>query len=489
MTHHAAPFAAGRRDSIDFQAVAGLADLQSLIEADLGPPGRGRKWACCFHDDHNPSLGITPDGKRFRCWSARCGATGTALDWLMRRDGLSLVEAARAIDPSLLPAGEPRPARRSRPARPLKVDPRPAPKLAPTDRAWQAATADLIAEGIETLWSPAGRQARAWLKARGLSDATVRRFSLGFSPGWRQSAPLDALNQGRGAGPEPIKVAPGILLPWAAPTIEDADTGGWSGCNVRRLAADPFESLPPSIGKCQAFAGSEPGHGYPDPEFLPSQLGPPLLITEGEWDALLAWQIVGDVANVATPGSASNVSRLKPSFREILASHNLWLIATDHDAAGDRAAQAFMELAPRKCRRLRLPKAGDIGEFIQRGGDLRAWLHREMGRLGVERIGFVEGRKTSVEWAPVAKSLSTSRLADPDDLAERGEILHAEDVAPPDFDPWPIVASWPLEAQREWSSLAAHFYRESRTDGHPLTGRLAELAAFESMTAGADRPD
>ena len=77
--------------SIDRQALLDRTDLARIITDDRGPPDRSRRWLCPFHDDHHPSLGLTPDGRRFRCWS--CGAKGNALDWIMLREGLSFLEA------------------------------------------------------------------------------------------------------------------------------------------------------------------------------------------------------------------------------------------------------------------------------------------------------------------------------------------------------------------------------------------------------------
>jgi CHC2 zinc finger/Toprim domain len=59
-----------------------LADL-------IAEPLIGGKMLCPFHDDHTPSLQIYPD--HFRCYV--CGAGGNQLDWLMRAEGMSRVEA------------------------------------------------------------------------------------------------------------------------------------------------------------------------------------------------------------------------------------------------------------------------------------------------------------------------------------------------------------------------------------------------------------
>ena len=74
------------------------------------------------------------------------------------------------------PRHRPRAARRIDPYRP-----RPPRRSPGVDREWQAA-ADRSIRGAEALlWSAEGRDALAWLRARGLADHTIRRFRLGFS--------------------------------------------------------------------------------------------------------------------------------------------------------------------------------------------------------------------------------------------------------------------------------------------------------------------
>lgn len=372
-------------ERIDFAGVALRADLRTIVEADLGPPDKGRKWRCPFHDDHNPSLGITPDGHRFKCWSGRCGAGGTALDWLMRRDNLSVVEAARRLDPGIaeVPCSRSKGRLKAAPPPKLVTTPRPTIVRRPAtweDPAWQAEADGLVCRAEAMLWSRAGGPALEWLRGRGLTDSTIRRFRLGFLADWTEGRPVAALDEGK--GPRPIRAPRGVTIPWAHPrgwydTDVDPDAR-WVGCNVRRLSANVSARLE-SGPKCQAIAGSSRGHGYPFGEVLPSQAGAPMLICEGELDALLAWQLVGHLANVLTIGGAQQTPTAEA--RAALDACPWWLIATDHDAAGDRAAEGFARLAPLKVRRLSLPSGTDIGDYHQGGGDVRSWLLGELARL------------------------------------------------------------------------------------------------------------
>ncbi len=478
-----------RREPIDFARIAAQVDLPALLMADGVEVKRGMAL-CPFHTNiRTPAFSVyEKDGRwRFKCHGAGCEVAGDALEYIRLRDRLdSVVQAAQVLDPSLVPAGQAAPVRRPRPIPPPKPE-RPEKTPATADAEWQWAVAALIAEGVDALWGPAGRDACAWLKARGLKGATIRRFRLGFSPGWRQSAPLAALD--RGKGPEPIWVAPGVSFPWPSPPDDSDFAGPWAGCNVRRLRDDPFEPLPDDMPKYLAFAGGEPGHGFPDVDFLPSQLGVPLLATEGEFDALLAWQAVGDLANVTTLGSASNVARPKGSASRVIDEHAALLIATDHDKAGDKAAEAFRAMAPRKCRRLVLPGGGDIGDFVLNGGNLRSWLKGEFARLGLRPPTFARtipdpiARYEAIRARMTGESLRADHRDEDVEESEGERLEHrlADDIQGGDPGWWSTVATWSADRQEEFSLLAAHFVREAKAAGREISGVEAERLAAEQM--------
>ncbi len=57
---------------------------------------RSRYFICCpFHREQNPSCLIDADRKRFHCFG--CGARGSILDFVVRLDGCSIIEAAVII--------------------------------------------------------------------------------------------------------------------------------------------------------------------------------------------------------------------------------------------------------------------------------------------------------------------------------------------------------------------------------------------------------
>ena len=51
---------------------------------------------CPFHDDRTPSLVITPAKNLWHCLGA-CHAGGTAIDWIMRAEGISFRHAVELL--------------------------------------------------------------------------------------------------------------------------------------------------------------------------------------------------------------------------------------------------------------------------------------------------------------------------------------------------------------------------------------------------------
>jgi hypothetical protein len=117
---------------------------------------------------------------------------------------------------------------------------------------------------------------------------------------------------------------------------------------------------------------------------------PTLLLTEGEWDCMLAWQLSlelcdrGVYFDTATLGSASNrLARLyTTALPELvaLARYPRILAVYDDDPAGDRARQYFhsidrVQLIP--------PPAHDLTDYFRLGGDLGEWLYRTFEQLNL----------------------------------------------------------------------------------------------------------
>src|SRR5580658_4426378 len=147
--------------------------LERLAESrgvKLARHGADLLGLCPFHDDHEPSLVISPKKNLWHCLGA-CQAGGTVIDWVMKSEGVSFRHAVE-----LLRSGVP-----STAAGPVKVST--VRKLPPpVDRdADDAATLEQVVGFYhETLkQSP---EALGYLEKRGLrSEEMIRYFRLGFA--------------------------------------------------------------------------------------------------------------------------------------------------------------------------------------------------------------------------------------------------------------------------------------------------------------------
>jgi DNA primase len=129
----------------------------------LTKSGRNWKGCCPFHNEKTPSFYVYDD--HFHCFG--CGAHGDAIGFAMRAEGGSFPEVVERLAAE---AG-------------LQV-PKPSPAEARREEQRREA-ADLLAEAqaiyARRLHAPEGAEALAYLRRRGLTDATIARFGLGWS--------------------------------------------------------------------------------------------------------------------------------------------------------------------------------------------------------------------------------------------------------------------------------------------------------------------
>ncbi len=107
--------------------------LQRLVELagiPLKRHGADLLGLCPFHDDHEPSLVISPKKNLWHCLGA-CQTGGSVIDWVMKREGISFrhaVELLRAGVPALVAPGILSPATPSHPGASAAKDKKPVAK-------------------------------------------------------------------------------------------------------------------------------------------------------------------------------------------------------------------------------------------------------------------------------------------------------------------------------------------------------------------------
>jgi hypothetical protein len=230
----------------------------------------------------------------------------------------------------------------SKPSKPPAVGPdRPA---TPNDRPKGLPLADalaLVEDAERRLWTPEGRAALAYLEGRGLTEATIRAARLG----WADKIRL------------PLRDGDGTWLLLDAVTIPWFDDGRLARIKTRRLG------LFRGSRYIEAFADG--WTVYPSPAAI--RAGTPLIAVEGEFDALLLGQELGELASVVTTGSTSS----RPAGAVFAAALRCprWFAAHDADDSGDRAAAEW----PARAVRVRPPAGKDWTEAHRAGVDLGRW--------------------------------------------------------------------------------------------------------------------
>lgn len=140
-------------------------DIVDVIDARVPLKKQGSNWvACCpFHDEKTPSFSVSPGKQFYYCFG--CGASGTAVGFLMDYEHMEFVEAIETLASSL---GVDVPREGANTAAAGAHDAIFA-VLAEADRYYQAQLR-------------ASEPAKEYLRERGLSGATAARFGLGWAP-------------------------------------------------------------------------------------------------------------------------------------------------------------------------------------------------------------------------------------------------------------------------------------------------------------------
>ena len=146
-------------------------DIVELINSYVQLKKRGRTWwaLCPFHNEKTPSFVVYPDTSSYYCFG--CGSGGDAITFIKQRENLEYIEAIKLL------------ANRAGMSMPDDVD----------DGAFARRKRLLDANReaarffFKQLNSDEGRKARGYLRKRGLDDATIKKFGIGYAgEGWHE---------------------------------------------------------------------------------------------------------------------------------------------------------------------------------------------------------------------------------------------------------------------------------------------------------------
>jgi DNA primase len=402
----------------------------------------GREWkGCCpFHNEKTPSFYVNDDKGFYHCFG--CGAHGDVIRFLTEQEGLPFMEAVKSLASGAgmeVPAATPEAQARS------------------SEQDELQALAGKAAVWFQTqLAGNEGREARAYLARRGVSDALVGAFGLGFAPGTGLKAALGRADDER-------MLAAGLL------------GRGDDGQVYERFRGRLMFPIRDRRGRVVGFGGRALGDAHP--KYLNSADGPlfdkgrllynldragpaarkagRLVVVEGYMDVIgVAGAGISEL--VAPLGTAMTETQLGLAWRLV----DEPILCFDGDGAGQRAAyraclRALPLLQPGKSLRIAvLPPGEDPDDLVKRGGAAAFEAVLAAARPLAEQIWLAEnaGGETAT---PETRAAVRTRLKS-----------HAATIADPDVR----------------ALYRAEF--ETRFEAAYLTRRQAERPAFRKKVAG-----
>ena len=393
------------RDAVDFEELVGA-------RTELKRSGTRRLSGLCpFHDERTPSFGIDPVEKLYHCFG--CGAGGDVFSFVMETEGLDFAGALESLADR---AG----VQLEREAE----DPADAARRTARDRLL-ALLERTAAYYVRVLWeSPEAAAARSYLSDRGLEEAALREFRVGFSPGsydrvvnasaaagYRRDELLACgLAQERRDGGGLIDRFRGRIM---FPLCDER--GRVLGFGARALRPDDRPKYLNSSDNA-VFHKNEVLYGL-DLARTPAARAGRVVLVEGYTDAIALRQagvaeVVGSMGTALTERQVSALARVAPTA----------LFCQDPDAAGQeavsRSVSALRDVNRARAGRgvefriVRLPAGSDPADVVQRDGAdaMRALLERAVpiARFEVERAlergetRTAEGRDRALEQAAAA---------------------------------------------------------------------------------------
>jgi len=341
-------------------------DIVDLIDSrvPLKKTGRNHVARCPFHSEKTPSFSVSREKQFYYCFG--CGASGTAIGFLMDYDHLGFVEAVEELAESV-GLGVPREA-----SIPGKEE-----RTAALNPVYdlQNRVAAYYAEQLRN--HPQAQRAIDYLKGRGLSGDVARHYGIGYAPpGWNNLA--DRFDQRQ-------LLAAGLLI--------EKDSGN----RYDRFRDRIMFPIRDRRARVVGFGGRVLDQGTPrylnSPETSVFQKGREvyglaellrmvckperILVVEGYMDVIALAQC-GIPYSVATLGTATSKEHLDLLFRF---SSEL-VICFDGDRAGQQAAWRAVETAlpclreGRQIRLILLPDGQDPDSLVRQEG--RARLEKDI---------------------------------------------------------------------------------------------------------------
>lgn len=308
------------------------ADIVQVIGNYLPLTRKGKNYVatCPFHDDHSPSMSISPDKQIYKCFV--CGAGGNVFTFVKDYEKISFIEAVIKVAELInyeLDESEKR-------AGGVEADPQ------------VAAIHKVLSAGINymnyTLFTPVASMAKEILSRRGLNDELIRRFDIGYNPRNDalthyllqkkfNEADLVAANVSRVSANGIHDVfSHRIMIP-----IHDRN-GNPVGFTARRIDEDDTSKYINTTDTPAFHKGNLVFNLHRAKQAIKEEKR--VIVVEGAMD-VIAYEKVGIHASVATLGTACTLTQLQ----QIRNLHVPVVVSYDGDEAGLNATYKFGKLA------------------------------------------------------------------------------------------------------------------------------------------------
>jgi len=375
--------------------VLARADIGEVIGAYVSLRKRGNDLVglCPFHGEKSPSFHVHPDRGFFKCFG--CGAGGDVFSFVQKQENLAFPDALRMLAKRYGVEVE-------------NEDPRAARARSEKEAIYHA---NDIARAFfhRMLLDPReGADARAYCANRGITDATIEAFALGYAPaGW------DALSGELHRNDVPAEIAVKAGL------IKANERGGFRDFYRERLMIPTFATTGETIAfGGRALTGAEPKYMntattpvYTKGRYLyalnvarrAAAKDDSAIVVEGYLDCIALHQ-AGFTNAVAVLGTAFTPEQA----RELRKVASRAILCFDADAAGVEAALKSIEMLSAEgvaASALRIPDGKDPDEFIRRNGAdaFRALLAKPIAATQVKIDAEIDRRGGTLEGASLAR--------------------------------------------------------------------------------------
>lgn len=77
--------------------IRGLANIVDIVSSYIQLTNKGKNYfgVCPFHDDHSPSMSVSPDRQMFKCFT--CGVGGNVFNFVSRYENITFIEAVKRV--------------------------------------------------------------------------------------------------------------------------------------------------------------------------------------------------------------------------------------------------------------------------------------------------------------------------------------------------------------------------------------------------------